>query len=311
MDKLRISLFWLLSFSLLFKASVLRAASCCGGGGNFPSIITGDFKAQLSGSMGYATVVGDAKAQGYYSRPESVDENSKILAIDASMIHGDYWQSFINTSIVERKKQLSNRKEDSTGLGDVSFGSVYEFLPELSYSAWKPRGFAFLKVQLPTAPSVLDAKKTLLTDARGEGFYSLSIGHLFVKVRGAWDFLAGAEYKYKFRKHFKQSGQRLTADPGGVTSLQLGAGYSFTNQSPWRLGLTLQPVFKERVRTKGDISSSSSASQFVNTIFSLSYLLNTEWMMSASYSDQTLLGPARNTVLERQASILLQKRWSL
>jgi hypothetical protein len=40
-----------------------------------------------------------------------------------------------------------------------------------------------------------------------------------------------------------------------------------------------------------------------------SYLVADDWSISASYTDQTLLGPAVNTALSRTFSLAIQHRW--
>jgi hypothetical protein len=61
----------------------------------------------------------------------------------------------------------------------------------------------------------------------------------------------------------------------------------------------------------GNEISRSERRQRVETSFVASWLKDSLTMISMSYRDQTLIGPAKNTSLERGVSFLYQRRWSL
>lgn len=289
------------------------AASCCGGGANFPVLITGDFKSQVNSSLSYSSVIGDVDKGGTSTfRHADNNETTQTVKVDGSYLLSDYWQTGISIPIVKREKRVYGSHSESSGLGDVSAQLSFEFLPELRYSTWKPRGFTFLNLTLPTAPSIYDFNDPLGADARGRGFYTIDLGVSFLKTRGAWDFTGSFSIFQPLNKRFSsrtgESGM-IYSTPG--VSVLLGAGYTPRVTSPWRFGLSLSPRYEGRKVIETSTSSASEAQMVWDTGSSVSYLYEKELAFSAQYLDQTLLGPAQNTTLSRTISVNVQKRFSL
>ncbi|HWU43973.1 MAG TPA: hypothetical protein VN132_11065, partial [Bdellovibrio sp.] len=173
--------------SLIFLSALLLsikvyAASCCGGGFAFPALILGDDKALFTSSFSYGSVTDDVLPNGKWIH-RADNNQSETMKIDGAYLISDLWQTGMSVPVVSRQID----KEDSMGLGDISINLGYEFLPELSYSEWKPKGLAFLQITLPTSPSVYDATNILAADSRGRGFFTLGPGMVFTKNWKAWD----------------------------------------------------------------------------------------------------------------------------
>lgn len=299
-----------LAFLYASFVSSLWAASCCGGGSAFPGTITGDYRAQATLASSYSKVVGDAEDGTYYRRDPLTSDSSWSLQPSLAFRLSDYWQVGAFTNIVQRRlanERVVSATESSFGLGDTSLNLTYEFLPELTYSAWKPRGFVFAQFTAPTGPSLYDSTSTLRTDARSEGFYQVTLGANFIKTKQQWDFFASLQSSYRFARRFTS----FTVSPGFKHAANLGAGYSLSAPAI-RLGLAFAPVRTEKVETTFASETTESEARFVwNTTASLSYLWQEVWMFALNYTDQTLLGPAKNTTLERTLGIQMQRRWSL
>lgn len=314
---------------LLFVFAPLlgHTSSCCGGGTALPSIITGFHKLQTTVTGSYGDIIGDAESvegidaestNGYFLRPEGNSETSKTVAVSAAYQLNDYWQLNAATSVVQRDRTIGDLTNSSTGLGDVKLGAAWEFLPELTYTKFKPRGFLYANVQLPTAPSVYDAKGDLKSDARGEGQYSLAIGTAFLKIIGSFDYLASATYRYRLPREFNNgddvasgiAGQTIDVGASSVLEASIGAGYSFS--FPLRLGLTAGPRYTSSYSVAVAGSEGETDYRLVwDAAFTTSYLFGEDFMLAVTYLDQTVLGPARNTTLERRGSLILQRRLSL
>jgi hypothetical protein len=265
-------------------------------------------------------VTGDAPPQGVpVFRSDSDSEIMETLRLDGAYRFTDELQAGIGVPLIRRARQTPSDSASSTGLGDLSFDFGYECLPELSYSVWKPKGFVFFQATLPTSPSVYDANEPFLVDARGRGFFSLSIGSAFVKTYGNWDFLASFEGHRSFSRSYRLSdGGSLDLTPGYGASALLGAGLS-PGGSALRVGLSISPVYEAAIRSSNSVSNSANSpedsvsdSQLVwNTSLQVGYAITTEWSTSFTYTDQTLLGPAKNVSLSRTVAIATQKRWEL
>jgi hypothetical protein len=295
---------------LLFSKNLL-AASCCGGGANFPALITGDYKAQLSTSITNTSVVGhttqDNKA---IFHADDNNESSRILKIIGSYQVSDFWQVGAGLPIVSRKINRPSRDAATHGIGDVSLHTAYEFLPEFGYSEWKPRGFLFAQILFPTAPSI-HKKDVILSpeSARGQGFTTLSTGFSFFKIKGNWDFQWMGQLDTPIAREFDLANGSLKKHKGAGWSSLLAFGHSPAG-GDWRLGMGLAP--KSTGALRNDNGRILADSQFVwDTSFSLSYLYSFLWSINATYTDQTIMGPSRNAPLSRTVSVLFQRRWGL
>jgi hypothetical protein len=302
----------LLSLSTLLPHSAL-SASCCGGGASFPSLITGDFWSQFNSSYAYSSVIGDADTGGRaIFRNKDNDEITQTMKVDGSYLIADYWQAGLSVPVVKREKKYYSSQSESTGLGDINAQVSYEFLPELLYSPWKPRGFVYAGITVPTAPSVYDFNDSLGADARGRGFYTFDVGISFLKTKGLWDYVAMASVSQSLNKQYSaRSGERgMIYSSPGVMAL-VGLGYTPGSTSAWRLGGSLAPRYEGAKVVEGRTSTLTEYQLVWDSMLSLSYLFEKEMSFSAQYLDQTLVGPAHNTTLSRTISLNLQRRFSL
>lgn len=298
---------------LLGFVRAASAAPCCGGASALPQLITGDDRAQVSASLSHGNVIGDAPPQGIpVFRAASDSERVQILRFDAAYLVEERLQVGMGLPIVRRSRNFSEKDGSSaTGLGDLGASAAYEFLPQWTYSAWKPRGFVFTQITVPTGPSIYDASQSHLVDARGRGYWSAAAGVAFVKSWGNWDALASIEGHRSFSRTVSSSdGQSISLHPGWGASALLGGGFS-PGGGDLRLGLSLSPVHEGAIDVEGGVTSRSEAQLVWNTSAQVGYLLSPEWSSSLAYTDQTLLGPARNVSLSRTVMLSLQHRWPL
>lgn len=288
------------------------AAPCCGGNAALPTIVTGDDRAQVQVALAHETVVGDALAQGLQRlRSENDRERTDTLRIDAGYRVSDRVQIGLSLPVVHRTRTIDAAQAASAGLGDVSSTLAYEILPEWTYSAWRPKGFAFAQVAFPTSPSVYDSIAPYQIDARGRGFYSAALGAAFLKGIADWDFLLSFKAQRSFARAVSYLGASdLKVVPGFGASFLLGAGWS-PGGGKLRLGAMLSPVWESAIRSEGAIDSVSSSQWVWNASAQLSYLASEEWSGSLIYTDQTWISGARNVSLSRMVVAALQKRWSL
>lgn len=308
---------WQLNFSLgllvlLASALVPRASasSCCGGSTSFPALMTTDSKAQFSMGLRDQWTVADAARDGQVRRRSSSSRDSiRASSLTAVAQLAEGVQSAIQIPVLSREVVAGENPGWQTDLGDVSLLGSYEFLPEKTYSPWKPRGFAYLRGVVPSGQSVYEAQDPLLSSISGQGFYSLGVGAAFVKILGLWDLNGHAEWRTLWSRRYRLEGESVLISPGPQASGSIGFGYS-PNGTKVRLGLSLGPAVTGRVAFSGT-RPDSEARWVWDATFSASYLFTDEWMAAVTYRDQTLWGPARNTPLVREIGLLLQHRISL
>jgi hypothetical protein len=277
-------------------------------------VITTDSRAQLATTVSHGTVIGDVTGDGEaIFRSNRNRETSTTLKFDSAYSVSDYWQVSASVPVVKHYRGLGDTEASSTGLGDITVGGAWEFLPELNYSAWKPRGFVVAQVTAPTAPSIYDSTDPIGADVRGRGFWTPSVGMVFSKIHGHFDLLSSIEVHQSLSRKTNTAGAggELTVKPQPGASLMVGAGYNLPTR-PWRFGLSIMPTYEGPIVTEGVGFKNTSAPQYVwNISLQAAYLIESDWTASAAYTDQTLVGPAQNVALSRTFSVIFVHRWSL
>lgn len=297
----------------MLRAPSAFAAACCAGNSAAPSILSSDDAAQLSISAARGTVIGDAPAQGIpVFRNDGSSEVTTTYLLSGAMLLSDRWQAGAAIPLVNHTLQTpAGNTTGSTSLGDLRFTTAYEFLPEWTYSNWKPRGFVFAQLTLPTGVSIYESQIQGAVDAAGKGFTSASLGTLLVKRWAAWDAYALPELHYSFSRAFTPDFQAAEIQAGSNWggSFALGVGLS-PGAGDFRVGLRVQPIYESpRDVTSAAGLSVTSEQLSWNSTLEATYMAGVRWSINAAYTDQTLLGPAINTSLSRIFALALQHRW--
>jgi hypothetical protein len=295
----------LLTLTLASGASAPRAwaAACCGGSSAAPALITGDDRAQVSVTVSQGRVIGDAPPDGLpVFRANGDDEFTRLVRLEAATLITDRWQAGLGVPVVQKSTEKSGSSgRSAAGLGDLALSVGYEALPEWDYSPWRPRGYVFTQLTLPTGGSVYDGAGW---DARGRGFATWGIGALLLKGWGDWDATLIGEVHRSFARDIDDGAASI--HPGWGGSGSLGGGYSL-RAFPLRLGVSLGPIYEGPIAVSVGRDSSSQLAWSASA--QLAWLVTTDLSLSAVYTDQTLVGPASNSQLSRTLGLLLQKRW--
>lgn len=242
-------------------------------------------------------------------RSSKDSEVSRTFRVEGAALLDDRLQLGASVPLVERSVFRSGTDSAATDIGDVRLNFAYESMPEWTYSAWKPKGYTFLQLVLPTGRSIHESALPGAADATGRGYFTAAVGSLFVKRWSRWDAFAIPEVHYSFARQFTPPGgaEPYQVIPGWGGSLALGLGW---NADAIRAGFRIQPVYEQPRSILATSSSSRTSYQLTwDTGLDLSYLLNESWTVSCAYSDQTILGPAVNTTLSRTFSLSLLHRW--
>ena len=290
-------------FIILFSCR-LYAANCCGGGFALPSLITGDDKAQITGSISQSRVTADVSSEGVWYRRE-YNDSSQIYKLEAAHIVADRFQVGISLPILFKSREVNNSQENNSGLSDISASLGYEFLPDWNYNPYRPKGLGYLTLTLPTGKSIYESSDGL--DSRGRGFLAVGAGALFTKTWTKFDALAGIEMHRSFSKVVNINGEYGNINPGFGSSLNVGAGYS---RGAYRLGTSVIWTQEDGVTTDGAVQSTAEEQKYASGSLSLSYLTANLSAFSLTYSDQTLFGTPNNTTLSQSVTLSYQKRWA-
>lgn len=289
-----------------FISTRLWAAACCGGNNLFPSLISGDEKAQITATTAYSSVVGDALVSGAFVGRSSDDGESRAtLRLDFAALLSDRWQMGLSVPVVRRIRTRPNAQAEAVGLGDLGIMLAYEAFPQWSYSAWKPKGLLFLSLGLPTGRSALDSQMLFQIDAMGRGYWVPGIGALFQKAWDRWDAIFTGQVTLPLPRALSTPAGNFGLTPSLGGSASLGMGWSWDDL---RLGALLTAQYEGPVRTTGLVEETGSSQLSFPLTLQASYLISPAWSLTALYSDSSLVN-ARNVPIARALSLMLQTRW--
>lgn len=292
-----------LLITLHFFTSAAHAAACCGGGASFPNLIVSDDRRQLGISASYAKVIGDAPSSGAPTfRSPSDREWSQIYSVEGSSLISDRWQLGASVPLERRSRTTLTAHASQWGLGDIYGTLGWEALPEYTYSKWKPRGFLFFQITFATGKSIYNSTEPFAMDAMGKGLFTPALGAIFVKSWNVIDTALRFAISRSLNRSFESSDSSVTTViPGVDFNSSLNMGYNPANTN-LRFGLALNPTYTAKTNL--------AHSKLVwNTALEASTLVHRHWSLGLSYIDQTLIGPAINTSLERSFSIFFRHKW--
>jgi hypothetical protein len=205
---------------------------------------------------------------------------------------------------------MPSSEQAKVGVGDAGVALAYEFLPEFTYSAWKPKGFVFSRWVIPIGKSIYESTDPGGADNMGRGFHALAWGIVLTKTWSEWDALLSLEAHWTLPRTFHQGKLAYVFRSGWGGGAIAGLGYSPGNGA-FRLGVSVSPIY-EAARDVQVVGPSRTADQLAWAVaIQGNFRWNEEWTSSLIYSDQTLLGGSTNVVLGRSVSLLVLKRFPL
>jgi hypothetical protein len=287
------------------------AAACCARNSATPSLIVGDDEAQINFGVAFGNSVARTMSNGVtVFNPSNVSDMSRNFRIDGAMLLSDRLQVGAGGSVVQREVVHAATAESAIGIGDARMSVAYEILPIWNYSSWKPQAYLFSGVTLPSGRSIYESQNNTRSDVTGNGFYTFSLGSLWIKRWTVWDVFLLPEIHYSLSRTFDYFGDSIGVSPGLGGSVGLGFGFS-PGGGNTRLGLRVQPRM-DQPRSFSDqalMPSEQSHAMSCDVGLDLSYLLGTTDTMMLSYTDQTWVGPSKNTNLTRNFALSFQHRW--
>ena len=315
---LKTLLFFVLAALTGIYSQEVHAGACCGGGLSSASLITGDEQARVSLAFSARAALADASETGAlaFRGNDGLHEDQNLLLVDGSRLLSDRLQVGAHFEAASQAIHFTGEpQEPSTGVGDFRVNAGYEFLPEYTYSEWKPRGFAWVGLVLPTGKSIHETFEP--SEALGEGFFTPTLGILFVKRWERWDAAASAEGRLSIGRKFEQE---LSPDFTSLSILgtQLGlGGLATVGYSPgagdFRLGARIEPLWRSgRTVDVDGFESQTAERSMVSFGADFTWMFGPQSSLTASYTDQTFFGArglAQNSVLSRTVGVALSHRW--
>ncbi len=281
--------------------SSLHAASCCGGGASTTSLITNNDKSQFTTSLLYSSVQATARTDGKWQKFEG-EKIKEILTLEGVSILSDRTQIGVSAPFQRNSYEFGSERVDGSGIGDVKVSFGYEAIPEWTFSRYRPKVYVYTQLQLPTGRSIYDTQSLEAVDSTGMGLWGMGIGSIALKSIKKWDFLGSLFIQKLLDRDF--NGTHIK--PGEVYQASLGAGF---NLKDWRIGTQVMAYLQDSGETSGSVSSKIPIERYVSSTLLASYMVRDDLSVTASYSDQTLVGKPINTQLTRGVFLSLQKRW--
>jgi hypothetical protein len=291
-------------YSILFiHSDDVFAASCCVSNTNVSNLMLLPSKWQETLTVSQGRVIGDVNEKGASTFRRSSNRDVTTLGrLDLAYGWTGRYQSGVSFKYLGRTRELNGESSNSSGWSDLGLTQGYQIFP-------LKRLWLFHSVNIPTARSIYDSSESFSVDARGTGTYQTSFGVFGISNRKEWDFLYSYEVHRSLEKKFddRQTQTRVSGFWG--TSFTGGAGYI-----PWRskarYGVNLAPRYEgpKDVTINGKRTAGKSSLVWDSTL-NFSYTLSASHAFGLSYTDQTIFGPVRNSLLSRIIGFQWQTKW--
>ncbi len=283
---------------------VLQASPCCGGGSSQTALILGDHKAVLSSHYLFSSIVIDALNDGtYLNRSSDTIEYEHSFVFESALALNERWQIGARIPLMYRYVPYESNP-NNFGLGDFKLHGAYELVRVLRYNPYKPRGFVSFGITLPLGQSAFE---TNAASSFSRGFYEFFMGALLDKQWNKW----GAQFSIDLHKGLKRDvnffGAQTSIDPGLGTNMMASIRYSLFPK--WTMSFSQSFIYNNGSGFSSGISSYNQS--YFSSSLQTSYSPNDVFMFTLSYTDQTLLGRARNVSLGRMLALTLQKSFPL
>lgn len=305
------------AFLLLSQPS--HAGACCGGGLSSASLITGDEQARMNLGLSTRAVAADVGADGKLAQRDSnsPSETQQSASLDGSLVFADRFQAGarIDTSMQAVTTPGLASGAPAMGMGDLKMNVGYEFLPEWTYSAWKPRGYIWTGITAPTGVSIHETLDP--AEALGEGFWTPAAGVVLVKRWEQWDATASLEGRLSLGRTFT-----LNYDDGFASTSAFGnqpglSGLFSLGFSPGggnlRFGARVEPQWRAaRTVINDGIEGKTGERRITSLGADITWMFQGNHSLTVAYTDQTFLGIsglASNAALSRTLALSLSHRF--
>lgn len=291
----------LLGLLLLFFNASAFANSCCGQ--NPSSFVILSQGQTLSVSSALALIHSEGRVLDN-SKEFYIWKNKKrdiqAWQFNVAGTFGERHQLFLNTSLLQGTYQDNYASGTSQNWSDSLIGYSFEILSEYSFSYWKPVIFVSALVNIPTGHSIYDgAQLSEGTDVSGHNQWGTGLGITLRKVIFPFSITLQGKSLKILGKPFESVRVSDFYDSS--------AGVLINYATPfWKIstnfGLSYNHLSERRI---APVNLTSGSSENTTTLFGLQRPIGAAWNMGMNYSDQTLLGPARNSILNRSVNITL------
>lgn len=294
-------LLFLFLFSLLSIEAF--AASCCVSNTSVSNLMILPSKWQETFTVSQFRVIGDVNEFGTSTfRRGNNRDWTNLARLDLAYGWNFRHQTGVSLKYSQKTRMLNGTESKDSGWNDIGLSHAYR-LPQYE------RVWFFQNLNIPTARSAYDSRLNAAVDARGTGTWLASSGLFGIHNFKNGDLIIGPEIHHSFSRTFNGINGETRVGNSWGSSLTMGAGYI-----PWksrsRFGIALTPRYEatKEVRLNGN-SIKGKESLVWDSSANYTYSWSAEFAVGINYTDQTLVGPVRNTLLNRAVSIAFQTKW--
>jgi hypothetical protein len=283
----------------IFTSQHVMASSCCGQSPASFTVLSLDQRFSLSSAVSYTKSIGRIyeESDEFYIWSDKTREVHRT-SINLAGSLGNRQQGFIKVNLLNGHYSDSFESGKSSKLSDTLVGYTFEALPEYTFSYWKPIIYLTAFLNIPTGHSIFDQNSLSEgTEVTGHSQWGVGAGITLKKVYFPYtltlqvrtiELLEKQFTRTRVSSFYDHSVALLINYASNLWNLQFNSGLTWTSLSP----KTLAP---SQVRSGG--------SQSFNVLLGLQKSITENWVGGVSYSDQTLVGPAFNSLLNKSLSI--------
>jgi hypothetical protein len=293
--------FFLLLFS--FFSWQAHSASCCVANTSVPNLMILPSTWQQTFTVSSVRVIGDVDPKGKSTFRNSKNrETTNLARMDLAYSWTEKYQNGVSFRYQNKKRAFDGTDASDSGWSDLGLFQAYQ---PIKYQ----RTWIFNSTNIPTSNSVYDSQETFSVDAHGTGTYQTGLGIFHLVNFKSWDMVLSSEVHHSFARSFGNGQDQKEIGSFWGTSVSAGVGY-IPWRSKMRYGLNLIPRLEgQKTVTINDEKQNSKQSLVWDTAFNVTYTINASYAVGVNYLDQTIFGPARNTLLNRSLSVLFQSHF--
>ncbi len=294
-----------LTIILIFYSKQVNASSCCGQAPSSFSVLTNNEKLNISTSFVKIRTQGRLiRNSGNFYDWSNKKRTIQSFTFDISLSLEERHQINLSSSLNSGSFSSEFEKATSNNLSDTLISYTYELLPEYSYSKFKPQVFSSVFLSVPSGHSIY--KKNGLsegTSVTGHEQWGVGLGLTLRKVYFPFSFLAQIKSIRFFSKNF----DNFSVSDFFDTSINFTTSYTtkFFNIII-NSGLTLSHISPKKINT---LRIKSLESISTGLFFGVQKNISIDTSIGIIYTDQTLLGPAKNTLLNRSMSLNINHKF--
>lgn len=290
----------LLILLISFVCESARANSCCGQSPASFTVLALEQRVHLTTSYSLIQSQGRVFGSDEFYVWEDKEREIRSLQLNLAGAIAHRQQLFLTTSLLEGRYSDAYENGTSQHLSDTQLGYTYEVLPEYSFSYWKPVIYLSAIVNLPTGRSIYEPSK--LSEGAGVTGHNQWGAGVGLTVRKVY-FPLTLTFQAKSIKMFSKRFDAVQVSDFYDNSFALLGNYATGFQEiTANFGVTVSQLTERRIEPA---FTTSGIMQNTTLLLGLQRPFGEEWSGGLSYSDQTLIGRARNTILNRSYTLNL------